>query len=294
MASDAYRAMVAALTAASSQGHDAVADAAGTLLSDYQWVDSLLGPLIAGLAGDPFFDPPFRVSRDRLRISAILFDSPVATLTGTVVDAAALAALPPTRTVVVPGRIGVTRYIRSGGVHIRRWRADPLTGQFSASNAARALIQPELAPCDGAVVRIDGRVEGQLLAGAQSDVVTLGFTVRTDADPLMREYRIADGHLSTIASSDDGASRTEMLLSFLTQANRSDAGPCFEAASRDAAFHTRWSAMHAWLCVDAHAALPRLNEMARDDPHPDVRQAALQTVARIRPPETAGATPCRA
>jgi len=158
---------------------------------------------------------------------------------------------------------------RAGGATLRRWRSDPFT----------ALPPVELR--DGDVVRNDGRLQAQLVERPRTDIVQLVATIRAGAASLMREHAVADGAPLRTASADEGASRTEMLLAFLRHARRADAGPRFAEASRDAAFHTRWAAMREWLALDARAALPRLAEMAGDDPDAEVRAAALRTLPLV-------------
>jgi hypothetical protein len=257
---------------------EAVAALGARLLGDSDWVAGLLAPLLDALAGDPFFEPRLRSNRDPARTGAVLFECPAASLIAGVTDA---AAMPMPERVVFTGRMTVTRYVRSGGAVLRRWRAEPLSGDFSAAGAAPCEPLPPIDLADGDVVRADGRSEAHLAGDPRSDMVTLAITARTGM-PLMREYRIADGALLTAASADDRASRTEMLLTFLRQSGRADAGPCFEAATRDDAFHLRWAAMREWLGLDARAALPRLAEMAGHDPNTEIRAAATATLAYVR------------
>ncbi|MHA6718317.1 hypothetical protein ACX40Y_02585 [Sphingomonas sp. RS6] len=271
---------------------DPAADRAAALLADSGWIGDLLDPLVTALAADPWFEPPLRASRDALRSGALLFDSPVATLTMSVTNAAALArAAPQPPSIVFTGRVAVTRYIRTGGARWRRWRTEPASPGFSAANAASPLPIADFQPRDGQVDRLDGRIEAQLPYGARHDIVTLTATIRAGASALMRGYddRL---RLARIASADDGASRVEMLLAFLRHSGRSDAGPAFLAATRDPAFHVRWNAMREWLALDARAALPRLIEMATLDPHPEVRAAA--TAARALVETRMEAAPCPA
>lgn len=274
-----FRALEAAFADCPAGCPEAAAERAGQLLADAGWVEALLAPLVDALAADPFFEPPFRLSRDRLRTGAVLFECSAASLSASVVDADALAALPAT-TVTFTGRMAVTRYIRAGRARLRRWQAEPAHAEFSAGDAAPCRELAAVPLADGAVHRCDGRTRAQLLADADRDVVTLAIVARAGV-PLMREYRIADGSLARVASADEHASRTAMLLAFLRLAGRADAGERFDAATRDAAFHLRWSAMREWLALDARAALPRLSEMAVRDPHPEVRAAALRTLPAV-------------
>ena len=251
------------------------------LLSDHGWVGELIAPLIGALADDPWFEPPFRVARDGLRIGTVLLENPEVSIAATVLSADALTTVPPPRSVVVPGRVTVTRYVRAGGARLRLWEAEPIGADFSAATAKPCAALPDRLLADGEVVRIDGRTQGHVLADATSDVVTLSATLRAQTIPYAREYAIDTGALVRIATNDDRASRTQMLLAYLRLAGRRGSAACFAAATRDPAFFLRWAAMREWLASDARAALPRLREMAVDDPNEEVRTAAGTTLAMI-------------
>lgn len=278
----AYQAAAGAFAACPLDDPEPAALQAERLLGDDGWVRALLDPLLAALAADPFFEPPFKVNRDARRIGAILIDTPAASISASVTSAAAMATLPPPASVVATGRMQVMRTIRAGGATLRRWRAEPLTRGFSASAAPPCRPLAPVALIDGDIRRCDGRIEAHLIEGASRDVVTLVATIRPGAAPLMREYAIASQALLRVASADDRASRTEMLLGFLRLGGRSDAGARFDAVTRDPTFHLRWAAMREWLALDARAALARLGEMAAEDPNAEVRAAATLTLITVR------------
>jgi HEAT repeat protein len=70
-----------------------------------------------------------------------------------------------------------------------------------------------------------------------------------------------------------------MMVSLLRALERDEAFPVFEAALENPHFHTRWHVMREMLAMDADAALPSLQKMAAEDPHPDVRAAARQALS---------------
>lgn len=253
---------------------------AAALLVNLGWVEGLLAPLIAHLSGDPLFEAPIKAHRDRLRTGAVLFEDAAVIVTATVSDHAAPAAYRVPDSVVVPGRVTWTRYIRAGGATMRRWRAEPAGDAWTAADAAPAVPLDPVTLHDGAIVRHDGRCDAMLLSGARADVVALSLTLKRDAAPFMREYACDTGALLRIATLDDRAARCAMLLSVLREMEHRDPRP-FEAATRDPAFFLRWDAMRDWLASDAAATLPRLREMAADDPHPKVRGAAATMLPRI-------------
>jgi hypothetical protein len=255
--------------------------AACDLLADAAWAAALLAPLIEALDADPWFEPPFRASRDPLRTGAVLLDGAGVAISATVIGAARSARLPAPVSVVVPGRVSVTRYVRGGGGRMRRWRTDRVPAQFDAAAVAPCVEIAPLALTDGMVVTHDGRTQGHVIEGAQDDIVALTVSIKFGAEPLTREYRIADGSFIHAASADEAASRIEMLLTFLRVSGRADAAMAFDGASRHPAFHLRWAAMREWLMLDARAARPRLAELARDDADAQIRAAAATTLAAL-------------
>lgn len=270
----AYRTAMATFADCTASPEHA-AERAESLLSDSDWAGALIAPLLGELAAAPLFEPAIKAHRDALRTGVVLFDCPVASIAASVTSAAAMAALPP-RTIVFTGRIAVTRTVRAGGARLRRWRVEAMGAAFDAGGAAPCAERESALLADGMLHRTDGRTEAQLVCDAATDVVTLVATIRTGAAPLMREYDIASGALMRVADADDRPSRTEMLLRFLRVAGRADAGTCFADTTRAPQFHLRWAAMREWLALDAAAAAPRLAEMARDDPHAEVRAAAMR------------------
>lgn len=253
---------------------DAVLEQARALLSDHGWVADLIAPLIDALRTDPWFDPALRMTRDALRTAIVLADLPNVTLTASVTTAAALARIAPPATVVLPGRRALTHYARGGQAEVRRW-------QLQEPEAGRCVEIPRLTLHDGDLIELDGRREGRLIVAASSDVVAITATAKPGANPLVKEFAIADGRLVRSATADDRASRAELLLALLRASGRSDAAESFDAMSRDPAFHLRWAAMREWLMLDARTARPRLAEMAETDPDPGVRSAAAQTLVLL-------------
>ncbi|MDG2533399.1 hypothetical protein P6144_07070 [Sphingomonas sp. HITSZ_GF] len=278
----AYCALEAAFADCPADDPALAMDRAKALLDDGGWAEALLAPLVAALAVDPLFEPPLRVNRDAMRIGAVLFDCPAVSIAACRTSAEAMRRLPAPTSISFSGRLAVTRYVRAGGALLRRWHADPAGPEFRADTAPPCHEAGALRLFDGAVHAIDGHREAQLVAGAMQDVVTLVATIRAGAAPLMREHAIADGRLLRVASGDERASRSEMLLAFLRLAGRADAHERFEDATHDPAFHLRWAAMREWLALDARAALPRLAAMATRDPHAEIRSAATRMLTVVR------------
>lgn len=278
---------------ADAQGAEAVAQAAAALIGDDGWIAAMIGPLADGLAADQWFQPPFRVNRDGLRVGAVLFDHPKLSISAAVLSADMLAVLPLPRTVVVPGRLSVVRYWRGGGATLRLWRTEAAGADFSVASAPPCRPVAPVAMKDGMVLTIDGRTHAQLIDAPTSDVVTITATIRVDAAPFMREYAIDSGALECVAALDDRTSRAQMLFALLRHSGRADAADSLSAATHDPAFFVRWAAMREWLAIDVAAALPRLRAMT-EDANAEVRAAAAEMVGRADAALASRAEPCPA
>lgn len=268
----------AAFAGLDARATDDVGGAAAELLRDAAWIAPLLAPLLEALAADPWFEPPLRVTRDRLRTTVQILDLPAGILSATVFDGTALAAAP-NATLVASGRLVVARYHVAGAARLRRWHAGPAGDSFNAATAAPLVALSPLTLDDGDVHRIDGRTHAHLVEGSGRDVVAITFATR--ASGLVREYDRATLRLLRTATNDEAESRTRLLLSLLRIEGRRDAGPAFEEVTHAPAFHLRWTAMREWLALDAAAALPRLRDLAAADPHADVRAAAQATLPLV-------------
>ena len=127
---------------------------------------------------------------------------------------------------------------------------------------------------DGDVLRLDGREESYAIDCTAGDLVVLQAEIQADAAPLLVEYDADTLTAVAVSSNDDGASRSQMLLSFLAEAGVVRSTPVVARFTDDPQFFVRWHAMREWLALDPVGALPRLQRMASDDPHPDLRAAA--------------------
>ena len=151
---------------------------AATWLGDLCQVEALVRPLIDALGADPWFEPPFKVSRDRLRTGIALLDCPAVALSVTIICATELNRLALPATIVMPGRVTLTRYVRAGKARMRRWQTEPAGPNFSAASAASARERSSHLLKDGALIREDGRTCGHLFVWAESDIVALTATIK--------------------------------------------------------------------------------------------------------------------
>jgi hypothetical protein len=112
--------------------------------------------------------------------------------------------------------------------------------------------------------------------------------VQTEAGPITAEFDSKALTFVGASSTNEASSRIQMLVSLLRKMERSDAMPIIEEMLSSPYFYTRWHIMREMLALDAEAARPALIRMAAEDPHPEVRAVAGQTLELFFTPETAG------
>ena len=122
--------------------------------------------------------------------------------------------------------------------------------------------------------------------------------VRSGGAPLATEYDSKTLTCISASSTDEAASRVQMMISLLRTMERDDAVPLVIEALNSPHFYTRWHIMRELLAMDAEAAHPQLVRMAANDPHPEVRATAARTLelffADEEPAPDEGAVACRA
>ncbi|WP_066548010.1 MULTISPECIES: hypothetical protein [unclassified Sphingomonas] len=260
-------------------------DAAGTLadlmpaalalLHEPGWFEAMVAQWLAIIVATPLAEPPVRSSRDAARRTLLLHDGATATITATVLpDGVAPPARAGAGRVVRSGRWSATCYLRAGGVRIERWRL--------RSDVPCLVREPDLLPADRSVVVTDGRTMAQrLVQPVPQPTVMLSVSARLGAAASVHEHDAGDGSLIRVATADDGAARSQMLLRLLRALDHRGAAAQFDAASRGGTAFLRWEAMREWLMLGDATAVTRLGEVAADDPDPDVRAAAAATLARL-------------
>ncbi|MGF7148355.1 hypothetical protein FHS96_001983 [Sphingomonas zeicaulis] len=285
---DDVGAIEARLEAAAASGGAAVQDVLVALFDEGGasggWLRPMLGALVGGLRADPLFAPPLLALGDEIQRGLLLIQTPAASIAVARISAAALARRDDdaSRAVVLSGALGALHIVEPGGARLRWWRAEATGAGFSQA-APTCLQNMGLMPLSaGQTVRVDGRTQGYTIEPPARDMLVLRAAVHLDRAPFQREYGTVDGRLIAASETRDEASRMRMLLTMLRSIGCSTANAAFEAALDEPEFELRWHAMREWLVIDPEAALPRLAQLAANDPHPEVRAAASSTLGRIK------------
>lgn len=246
-------------------------------------LDALMCDLIASCRDNPFYRPPLHPVSSDIHSGLMLYNHPDLSIAFGVTGLDALAAKK-------SGKRGVTsigftglltsfRYVKSGNATISFWEAPPIADNFISAEAGKARFVARRRIEDGEEIVIDGRHQSFVIEHAESDMVYFQALVRCGGAPVAVEYDSASLAFVNASSTDEVASRVQMMVSLLRTIDRQDAVPLIAEALNSPQFYTRWHVMRELLAMDAEIALPHLRRMADADPHPEVRGAARQTLA---------------
>ena len=272
--------------AACDGSRDAVLAIASDAVMQVAEIEALVSQMITEARADPFFHPLLRPLATEINQGLLLFDDPLLQLSFGVISVDALAAKK-LEGAAAPASIsftGVTtlvHFVRAGGALLSLWEAPPIRAGFVGADSGMAALTARRHMRDGDVLTMDGRRESFVIEHADGPIVHVQAVVKAGAAPLSAEYDSRTCRFIAAASTDEAASRTQMMVTLLRLLGRTDAAPVFEQALRSPLFYARWHVMREYLGLDAEAALPALRAMAGQDPHPDVRTAARQTLQAV-------------
>ena len=260
----------------------AVLDAARAFIDREEDVAALLAAMIEGSRADPFFRPPLHPVSSEINAGLVLFHhrnlSISLGVSGVDMLAAKKAGARGATSISFTGTTGLFRFVKAGGATLSFWEAPPIGDDFVAARADKCRLVERRRIADGEEIVLDGRSQSFVIEHATSDMVYFHVMVRSEAAPLSAEYDSRTLAFTGASSTDETASRIQMMVSLLRTMEREDAVPLIEEALASPHFYTRWHIMRELLALDADAAHPHLERMAAGDPHPEVRAAARQTL----------------
>ena len=245
-------------------------------------IEELIAEMVAGAAADPFFHPPFGYANSAINVGFLLYSDPSLSIGLGVTSIDALAAKKSAgegpSSINFTGLVSSFRWLKAGGATLSFWEAPAADADFTGDRSRKCRLAGRRRLADGECFVMDGRRESFVVEHATSDLVCLQATIGTDCAPLLVEYDSRTLGYVGAASTDEASSRVEMMVTLLRLMDRADAAPHIVALLDSPHFYTRWHIMRELLALDAEAALPHLRQMAKADPHPEVRQAAAQTL----------------
>jgi hypothetical protein len=234
---------------------------------------------------DPFYRPHLGLTASPVLSGLVLIDRPQLTVQAVVLDADAIAAKRAERTggasIVFTGERSLFRLLDSGGATVTFWEAPPIQPCFTAAESGRCRLVERRPVEAGETFEINGRSQAFVVDHTPRNLVYLQASTPLEAAPVRVEYDYRTLAFVGASSTDEASSRMQMMLALLRTLDRRDSVPMFRELLAAEHFYTRWETMRELLALDAGAALPHLRIMAEADPHPEVREAAAQTLERF-------------
>ena len=278
------------LDAPGSRSSEALVAAARRFMDRYDDIEALVRDLIAGSRADPFFAPPLRATSNDIQTGLTLFDHPNLAISIGVIGIDTLASNKAERpaSIEFTGRWTLLRFLKSGGCTLSFWEAPRITDCFMGSEAGACRMVGRRRLSDGEEVLVDGRCQSLVIEHANADILFLQALARADSAPVGTQYDRDSLRFIGASSADDSGTRVQLTVALLRAMGRDDAFPLLEDLLESPHFHTRWHVMREMLAMDPEAAVPALRRMAAEDPHPDVRAAAEQTLQLLFQPAECG------
>lgn len=248
----------------------------------------LIADLLTNSAADPFFRAPFRLVSNDIHSGMLLYDDPLISISIGVIELDALAAKKMDQTpaaITFTGQWSVINFVKAGDATLSFWEAPQIDGDFLEEKSGRCHFVDRRMVKDGETLVVDGRSQSYVIERAEGTIICLQAVIGAQSAPLSVSYDWKTHGFVGASSTDEQACRSLMMASLLRIMDRTDAFPAIQAVLKGQHFYTRWQIMRELLALDAEAALPSLKEMAAGDPHPEIREAARQTLETFFGPE---------
>jgi len=260
-----------------------VLDAARACLDREEEIADFLVAMLASSRADPFFRPPLHPVANGVQSGLLLFHHRDLSISLGVSGVDMLAARKAGQrrgpaSINFTGTTGLFRFVKAGGATLSFWEVPPIGDDFVAASAGHCRFVGRRRIEDGEEIVLDGRCQSFEMEHARSDILYFHAMVRPEAAPLSVEYDSKTLAFIGASSTDEAASRIQIMVSLLRTMEREDAVPLIVEALASPYFYTRWHVMRELLALDAEAAHPHLKLMAESDPHPEIRAAARQTL----------------
>lgn len=272
-----------ALAAMDVKTAEGVLSAVVELLERTEDLGELIRSLIPLAAEDSLFRPPLIPISSDIAHGFVLYDDPAVTVSVALTSADAIAnkktnASGPS-SIKFSGHRTAFHFMKSGGASLSLWEAPSIDHGFASPQGSRCRQTGWRKLADGDRLVLDGSRESFVIEHVESDMLCMQALVHVGSAPVAVEYDSRTLEYVGGASTDEAASRIQIMASLLRLMERNDAIPEIETLLHDSPhFYTRWQLMRELLAMDAEVALPSLKRLADSDPHPEVRAVAAQTL----------------
>lgn len=266
------------------------------VLEDTRWIDDWLVDMAIRAGANASYQPALATLNNGFYQGLAIFAHSFVRLSLGVLPIDSLADKKVSRrgpaSITFTGTVTLQKFLRSGGARVTMWHARPASDLFSLDDQDLCGPGNARSLSDGDLLVLDGRSDSYVIDHAASAIVVLQAELSIERSPFAVEYDASSMIATAASSTDEGASRSQMLMSFLAGLGRASDVAEIARFIDGPHFFLRWHALSALLTIDVEAALPRLRMMAVRDPHPEARAVASETLAMFADVDAGKATQC--
>lgn len=182
-----------------------------------------------------------------------------------------------TRGTTVQGNDSLMCFLRAGGAILNIWNASPF--EYDEPLAIRSLPPPftqEIA--DGQCIFLEGGKKGLSIASCEAPLLFVLATRNLPRSPINAHYRSDTGELHSCTASEPRSTRIQLLATLLRELECTSGSSEIIGLIDHPDHFVRWHLMRELVVLAPNEAKPSLINMAVADPHPQVRDAARQTI----------------
>jgi hypothetical protein len=177
----------------------------------------------------------------------------------------------------------LVRFIRAGGARITFYSCD----EVNDANPARADMRCEagrtVAVNDGDTFVLRAGRDSFSVESAESVVCFAQAYAKHSSVAVMPEFDSRTRTLIGLSATNDKSSRIQMMATILRLFGHDRAFEIAEPFASHEDYFVRWYVARELIAIDTERALPLIESMATNDPHPQVRETANRTLAMLRP-----------
>lgn len=177
--------------------------------------------------------------------------------------------------ITIQGSDTLLRFIRAGGSVADFWSAQPFSPNEPLAER-RMLEQPSRHVADGDIVFLRGGVDAMSIASCERPIIFVSVS-RLQSRTAVNAHYLTSGGLASCTASDMGASRVQMLATLVRELGWKDGADTLIELAGHSDHFVRWHVLRELTALCPTTAYSHVCKAAADDPHPQVRDAALKT-----------------
>jgi hypothetical protein len=175
---------------------------------------------------------------------------------------------------------GLIHCLRASGLRVRMWKANRLTHRDPLTS--RVLMEePTVDLHAGKSLFFEGGIRGMTLLPSEGPLLAIYVASTESRTPVSAHYRDDTKALYSFTAGDMRSSRLQLLATVLQRLHWTEGAKELAALIDHPDHFVRWHLARELLVLDEVLAIPLVRALAESDPHPQVRDIAIQTLHLI-------------